>query len=170
MPHSRTTTMCVSKRTVQGVEKPLLEVRHDKLAEIFGPDAKIRVIALQGRLIFRLHHITERARARVARLKKRLAAGEILRTGSLFHGGGILDHSFHEGLQRAGFSSSVKVVNELESRFLGTPCENDDHLWDDDTMFLHSPIEDIDLSRACELDIVLCRDSLHWCEFIGSSV
>ncbi len=145
----------VSKRTYRGVEKPLLEVRHDRLAEIFGADAKIRIIARQGRLIIRLHHTTERARARLARLKKRLQAGEKLQVGSLFHGGGTLDHAFHEGLDRSGIQSSVCVVNELESRFLGSSTQNNGHLWEDDTIFLHSPIEDLDLSRACELDVVL---------------
>ncbi len=145
----------VSKRTYKGVEKPLLEIRHDKLAELFGDRAKIRIIARQGRLIIRLHHITERARARIKRLKKRLSAGEKLQVGSLFHGGGTLDHAFHDGLERSGIQSTVSVVNELESRFLGSSTENNHHLWDDDTIFLHSAIEDLDLSRACSLDVVL---------------
>ena len=148
-------TIRVSKRTQNGRVKPLLELRHDELAKIFGQDSKVRIVISDGKLTVRLHHIDVKARERMDRLDRKLSAGETLTIGSLFHGGGVMDHAFHKGLENAGVNSYVKVVNELDSRFLSASIQNNSHLWGDDTLFIHSPIETIDMSKACSVDIVL---------------
>lgn len=154
-PSSDDDKIKVSKRTYKGVEKPLVELRHERLTELFGHDAQLRIIARNGKLIIRLHHLDQNARERVQRLSSKLDAGEPLTIGSLFHGGGTLDHAMHAGFSKAGVDSYVQVVNEKDSRFLGASVQNNPHLWRDDTLFIDSPIEKIDLSNACYLDIVI---------------
>jgi DNA (cytosine-5)-methyltransferase 1 len=146
----------VSKRTTRsGRVKPLLEIRHDKLLELFGINAKLRVVIRQGKLVIRLHHIDNKTEERVKRLKEKLLKGEPLTVGSLFHGGGTLDFAFHDGMSNSGIRTRTKVVNEIDKDFLSSSVENNQHLFDDETLFIHAPIESIDTSKSCQMDIIL---------------
>lgn len=146
----------VSKRTTrQGRVRPLLEIRHDKLLELFGRDAQLRVVVRDGKIVIRLHHIDTKALERVERLTSKLENGEPLSIGSLFAGGGTLDNAFHEGITCSGVATSTTIVNEIDKHFMSGFVENNKHLFDEQTLFINAPIETIDTSRSCQLDIVL---------------
>lgn len=146
----------VSKRTTrQGRIRPLLEIRHDKLLELFGENAQLRVVVKDGKIVIRLHHLESKATERVTRLAEKLDRGEPLTIGSLFHGGGTLDNAFHEGILKSGVKTTTQVVNELDKHFLSASVENNGHLFNKDTLFINAPIESIDLSKSYQLDIIL---------------
>lgn len=146
----------VSKRTTRsGTVRPLLELRHERLVELFGDNATLRVVVREGKIVIRLHHINKRAEERVTRLRDRIQKGEPLTIGSLFHGGGTLDSAFHCGMAEAGIQTVTKVVNEVETSFLSASIENNSHLFNEDTLFIDAPIETIDLRSPGQLDLVL---------------
>lgn len=146
----------VSKRTTRsGTVRPLLELRHERLVELFGDNATLRVVVREGKIVIRLHHINKRAEERVTRLRDRIQNGEPLTIGSLFHGGGTLDSAFHCGMAEAGIQTVTKVVNEVETSFLSASIENNSHLFNEDTLFIDAPIETIDLRSPGQLDLVL---------------
>lgn len=145
----------VSKRTNNNRTKPLVEIRHDELDAIFGIGNPVRIIVKGGKIVIRLHHLSAKSRQRLEEIKAKIKNGQALSIGSCFHGAGTLDSAFHDGLAKSNIKSSVLIANEKDSRFLNVSINNNPHLWSKDTLFIHSPIESINLENACSVDIVL---------------
>lgn len=79
-------TYSVSRRSRNGIEFPLMEVRSDELKEIFSCE-RVRVAVRQGRILVTANHIEMKARERIRKLVEQIKSGGQLATCSLFHGG-----------------------------------------------------------------------------------
>lgn len=146
----------VSRRKRNGVVSPIIDLKADELAEIFDGIDMLRVAIKNGKIIISAHHQHIRTKERVDRLIKKLDSGETLSICSLFHGGGVLDKAFHQGLKSAGIRSKIAVAVELEGRYLDSSLTNNPELWDADSIAIESPIQSVDLGcNSPQVDVVI---------------
>jgi DNA (cytosine-5)-methyltransferase 1 len=103
----------VSRRRRGDQDLPVIDINSGELLAAFkGMDA-VRVVVSEDR-IYLLPLASEiKKRERFDRLVGKLQAKEPLSIGSLSHGGGVLSHAIHEGLQRAGLEPRLEFVNEI---------------------------------------------------------
>jgi len=150
-------TKRVSQRTERttNIAKPLIEYRDDILSKMFGVGVALRVTVRNGSLKVEAHSSEKSRSERVERFISKIRNKETLTIGSLFSGGGILDRAIHDGLESAGIDSYNKFVVERESKYLSSMVRNQPQLFRDDSILVHSSIEDVEL-RDCEgLDIIV---------------
>lgn len=145
----------VSRRRRNGKEYPLIELRAEELASLFEGVELLRVAIKDGKITIRPHGQQQKVQSRLERLLSKVRNGEKLATGSLFHGGGVLDRALHEGFSEAGLYSSIRVAVEIESKYLDCSLNNNSMLWDDNSIAIESPIESVELSNAPQLDLVV---------------
>lgn len=136
-------TFNVSRRSKNGIEVPLMEVRSDELKEIFSCE-RVRVALRHGRILVTANYLEMKVRERIRKLVEQMKSGDQLATCSLFHGGGVLDRALHSGLARSGVSSFVQIGVELESVYLDASLRNNPELWRDDSVVVCSDIREMD--------------------------
>lgn len=132
----------VSTRRKNDEDLPVIDLNSPDLLAVFeGMDA-IRVVVGEGR-VFLLPLASEARKVeRLDRLKKRLGSGEPLAAGSLAHGGGVLAHAIHTGLQDAGVSCDLAFVNEIREDLMVHAMESND-AWSDRTAALAVPMQEL---------------------------
>ncbi|SDJ09445.1 DNA cytosine methyltransferase [Pseudomonas abietaniphila] len=140
----------VSKRERNGVVHPVLDLRTDLIREVFEDDYKVRIALRRGRLVITALQIQTRIRERLKRLKEKVERGEKLATVSLFHGAGILDRAIHSGMLRSGVGSYIQVGVEMESDYLDASMRNNPHMWQENSVAIHSDVRDVYLSDKME--------------------
>lgn len=133
----------VSRRKRGDKVTPLLELRLPLLAKLFGLAARVVIKLIKGKLTIARHHQDDRIAERESSLLETLEAGEPLTTCSMYHGGGVLDSALHEGFERAGLSSYVKIASEIESKYIDSSLTNNPQLFRDDSMVLNAPVEQL---------------------------
>ncbi len=138
-------TVCVSKRTRNDRVCPLIEVRDSIIAALFEVGTKLRVAIHNGRIVISMSHIAMRVQERVNRFLNKLKTGEPLSVISLFHGAGVADRAIHEGFQRTGLASYVKVAVELEGEYIDASLRNNPQLWRDDSIVINGDIRDVNI-------------------------
>ncbi|MCS7527241.1 DNA cytosine methyltransferase [Pseudomonas aeruginosa] len=138
-------TVSVSKRTRNERVYPLIEVRDSIIAALFEVGTKLRVAINNGRIVISMSHIAMRVQERVNRFLNKLKTGEPLSVASLFHGGGVLDSALHEGFQRTGLASYVKIAVELEGDYIDASLRNNPELWRDDSIVINGDIRDVNI-------------------------
>jgi len=142
----------VSSKKRNGAALPVIDLNAQKLAEWFDEDEKLRVTIRKGRIVIRKHYLKAAAQERLERIRKKIVEKRKLATHSLFHGGGVLDRAIHSGMARAGVGSYVQVAVEIERKYLDLSLERNPHLFDDESVLIESPVQDICLDRAIEAD------------------
>lgn len=138
-------TVSVSKRTRNERVYPLIEVRDSIIAALFEVGTKLRVAIHNGRIVISMSHIAMRVQERVNRFLNKLKTGEPLSVTSLFHGGGVIDSALHEGFQRTGLASYVKIAVELEGDYIDASLRNNPELWRDDSIVINGDIRDVNI-------------------------
>lgn len=138
-------TVSVSKRTRNDRVYPLIEVRDSIIAALFEVGTKLRVAIHNGRIVISMSHIAMRVQERVNRFLNKLKTGEPLSVISLFHGAGVADRAIHEGFQRTGLASYVKVAVELEGEYIDASLRNNPQLWRDDSIVINGDIRDVNI-------------------------
>ncbi|WP_440065716.1 DNA cytosine methyltransferase (plasmid) [Pseudomonas syringae] len=147
-------TFTVSSRTLNGVVRPLFEIRTNVLREVFENVETVRVAIRDGRIVVTANHIISKIRERVSRLMTKLRDGAELAVCSLFHGGGVQDKSLHEGMNRAGIKSFVQVAVEQDSWYLDASLRNNTELWRAESVAICSDIRHVNWQHnpiACDV-------------------
>ena len=146
----------ISKKTRNGKLIPVIDISRSELAELFDGVETLRVLVTKGRIVITAHHQQQRVTERVERLVSRLHEGEPLRVCSLFHGAGVLDSALHAGLERVGVESKIGVAVEIEMSYLDSSLANNPELWDDESIPIESPIQQVNLGRnPPQMDILI---------------
>lgn len=145
-----TITCSVSKRVRKGIERPLMEIRTKLLSTLFSGMEKVRVAIKHGRIIVSALKVDLQIRARVARLKAKLAANEKLKVATLFHGGGVLDRALHVGLLAAGVASVIQIGVEMEPEYLEASLRNNKEIWDESSIAACGDIRDLELHEIVD--------------------
>ena len=94
---------------------PIIDINSRELLSLFDGMSAVRVVQFDGEI-----HVTPLAtelkkRERKARVRRKLTKGEPLAVGSLSHGGGLLSHAVHAGLEKAGVPAELAFANEIRS-------------------------------------------------------
>lgn len=137
----------VSKRSRNGILMPIIDLTASEIAEVFDGVEQLRVAISRGKIVISAHHQQQLVKDRVKRILDKLSKGEQLKTCSIFHGGGVLDRSVHEGLKHEGVKSKIAVAIERESKYLDSSLRNNLELWDDDSVVIESSVQDVVMDR-----------------------
>ncbi len=132
----------VSGKQKNGREVPVIDINNDELLRIFDGMDSVRMIVRKNEVVFVPMASEMRKRERLNRIRKKLAAGIPLKVGSAFHGGGVLSHAVHEGLERAGIKTEAAFVNEIREDLLTHAVEHNDTIGDK-TMLIAAPAQEV---------------------------
>lgn len=121
---------------------PVIDINSKELLAIFDGMASIRVVA-HGDKIYLLPLASEvKAHERFARLRAKLESGAPLDIGSLSHGGGVLSHAVHSGLEEAGVPARLAFANEIREELLDHAAETNS-AWSPGTAALAAPMQEL---------------------------
>jgi DNA (cytosine-5)-methyltransferase 1 len=107
----------VSSKVKRGRTVPVIDLNsREALGSIAGETVVRAVIRVDG--VYLLPLASEQAkRERLSRLRHKLQSGQPLLVASLAHGGGVLSHAAHSGLQSAGLCAELAVFNEIDEGY-----------------------------------------------------
>lgn len=121
---------------------PVIDLNSKELLAMFDGMAAVRVVVKKGE-IYLVPLATElKKQERSQRLRAKLESGEALSMGSLSHGGGILSHAIHTGLQSAGHNVKLAFVNDIDESLLEHASIHND-AWSEDTKVYAAPMQEI---------------------------
>lgn len=143
----------VSRRKRGGEELPVIDVSGAELTRTFGAAERVRVVIRPGSIEITVHHHDRATAERAGRLIERLQAREPLRMGSLAHGGGILDHALHRGLEAAGVPVELAFANESDGDYLEASLANNP-VWNPDSIAIEAPMQDVEWRKLPPIDIL----------------
>lgn len=141
----------VSRRKRGDKIHSLVELRHDKLFEIFEVNQKLMVTVKAGEIIIKAHDIETDIKEREKRLKDKVAAGEDLVVNSAFHGSGVMDSALHEGLLRRSIKTVLGVVVEKVDKYLDNSLLNNPQLWGATSVPVSACLEDVVVVDSSDL-------------------
>jgi DNA (cytosine-5)-methyltransferase 1 len=105
---------------------PVIDINSKDLLSIFEGMHAVRVVVGEDR-VFLLPLASEIKKAeRLTRLVAKIRAAEPLAMGSLSHGGGVLSHAIHKGLEEAGVQSTLAFANEIRDDLMLQAIERND--------------------------------------------
>ncbi|MCZ2113540.1 MAG: DNA cytosine methyltransferase [Anaerolineae bacterium] len=132
----------VSRKERSGREVPVIDINSQELLAMFEGMESVRVI-MRDREIHILPLATEtRKKERVERLSGKLAGGQPISVGSLSHGGGVLSHAMHEGLQAAGLDVELAFANDIRPELLDQ-AHLHNNAWDAKTAYVAAPMQEL---------------------------
>jgi DNA (cytosine-5)-methyltransferase 1 len=103
----------VSSRKKGDAQLPVIDINSKELLAAFEGMDSLRVVVGDGQ-VYLLPLASEiKKRERFDRLARKIAQGQPLAAGSIAHGGGVLAHAIHRGLNDAGIETDLAFVNEL---------------------------------------------------------
>ena len=132
----------VSGKFIGERSNPVIDINSRDLLAIFDGMAAIRVVVKKDQ-IYLLPLANElKKKERFNRLRDKLEAGEPLAIGSLSHGGGVLSHAVHTGLQNVGVKTRLAFANEIRDELLEHAAIHND-AWSPDTQLLATPMQEL---------------------------
>jgi len=133
------------KKKHLGLYQPVIDLTAAELTQLFQGVEKLRVAIKRGTICISAHHQQARINEREEKLINKLQKNGALDVVSLFHGGGILDRSLHDGYQRAGIKTRLAMVSEINKTYLDCSMRNNKAIWDEHTIAIEGPLQDVDL-------------------------
>lgn len=146
------------KRKSGEVVFPVIDINSAEFLSIFDGMDAIRVVVTDA-AVYLLPLASEVKRVdRLSRLKHKLSNGLPLDAGSFAHGGGVLAHAVHRGIQKAGIECNLRFANEIRDDLLFQAIENND-VWNDETSAIALPMQELAqdewlLNRLPKLDLL----------------
>lgn len=131
----------VSSKMVGERANPVIDLNSRELLAVFDGMASIRVAVKDGEIYLVPLASELKKQERFKRLREKLERGEPLAAGSLAHGGGILAHAVHTGLQNAGIETELKFANEIREELLEHAAIHND-AWNEKTMPIAAPLQE----------------------------
>jgi DNA (cytosine-5)-methyltransferase 1 len=131
----------VSKKSKQGREYPVIDIRTEALNEL-SVGGRVRVLITNKTILVLRHFNDERIAERMKLLIENMEKND-LKIGSFFHGGGVASKAFHEGLETAGIQSKTALAVEVEPAFINSSLENNPELWDENSIVINAGIESV---------------------------
>lgn len=132
----------VSKKECGGREVPVIDINSKEALGLFEGMGEVRVILSKNAIYILPLATARRKKERLDRLRSKLEQNEPLDVGSMNHGGGVLDHALHEGLEQAGVRSRLAFANDIDVDIL-EQAQRYNGLWDERTQFLGMPMQEL---------------------------
>lgn len=144
----------VSRRRRGDRELPIIDINARELEDVFGAGLeRARVLIEKGRVVVEPHPLDLRTKERFDRMVSAIQAGRPLETGSLAHGGGILDHALHTGLKDEGLEARLAFAVEIEADKLDVAATNNP-IWDEDTLQIEAPMQEVRFKELPAIDVL----------------
>jgi DNA (cytosine-5)-methyltransferase 1 len=158
----------VSKKAKGDRLVPVLDIHSKELLSIFEGCECVRVIFSQDQIVL-MPVASDAARLeRKNRLAAKLESGEPLSVGSVCHGGGILAHAVHSGLEASGVASRLAFALEMREELIDHAAEAND-AWDKDTIAIAAPLQEVAYDLSVELPKVEILDMALPCSGASKS-
>lgn len=133
-------TYRVSRKEVRGNTVPVIDINSNAGLEPLEGLKAVRLV-IQDKLICAMPLASEvNVRARLQRLRDSIARGELV-TASLSHGGGILDHAAHQGLNEVGLEPRLAMANEIDCDLLEHASTHNE-VWRSTTLGVGAPMQE----------------------------
>lgn len=132
----------VSGKVMGERNNPVIDINSKALLAIFDGMAAIRVVVKQDQIFLMPLASEVKKRERFVRLREKLENGDPLAIGSLSHGGGILSHAIHSGLEQSGVGSKLAFANEIRGELLEHAAIHND-AWSESTQILAAPMQEL---------------------------
>ena len=132
----------VSGKVMGERNNPVIDINSKALLAIFDGMAAIRVVVKQDQIFLMPLASEVKKRERFVRLREKLENGDPLAIGSLSHGGGILTHAIHSGLEQSGVGSTLAFANEIRGELLEHAAIHND-AWSENTQILAAPMQEL---------------------------
>ncbi|MFS1429603.1 DNA cytosine methyltransferase [Vibrio splendidus] len=143
-PDNTEATRTVSKRNVRGTDAPLIEINECNSAVLaaMSQDEMLRIVVKDNGIVIRANKNTVacRQKEREERIINDVNLGNTIEKGSIFSGGGTLDHSGFEGFKRSGLSTVVRFAIDNDGDCIENLATNVKHVFDSRSMLIESDI------------------------------
>lgn len=142
LEHNKFGERIVSRKLKGEKEIPIIDINSSEVLSIFEGFNSVRVIVQGSRIVILPMAVEIAKRERLERLTDRLSRGEPLSVGSVAHGGGVLTHALHTGLNDGGVATKLAFANEIRPELLEHAKEHND-AWDSQTIPVAAPMQDV---------------------------
>lgn len=132
----------VSGKVIGERNNPVIDINSRSLLAMFDGMAAIRIVVKKDQIYLMPLASEIKKRERFTRLREKLENGDPLTIGSLSHGGGILSHAIHSGLEQAGIESKLAFANEIRAELLEHAAIHND-AWSENTQMLAAPMQEL---------------------------
>jgi DNA (cytosine-5)-methyltransferase 1 len=133
----------VSSRTRYEERLSVIDICNNTLSAIFPEGTKIVARAKDKKIIITEQEVQKNQTERETSLLSKLESGQTILEGSLCTGGGISTHAIHSALKTLGINSKVKMIAELDSRYIQVAQKN---------------FPEIDVVHQCKIEEVEFQD------------
>lgn len=145
----------VSQRKRGEKQLPIIDVSADAIEDALGEGInRAKVTIAPDCISVEVHPDDAAAQERLSRLVTRIANREPLQTGSLAHGGGILDHAIHTGLADQGIEARLAFAVEIDEDILDAAATNNP-IWDENTIQIQGGMQEVDLPSLPQVDVLV---------------
>ena len=145
----------VSQRNKSGKAIPIVDVNTRDIEEALGPGIeRAKVSIYNKRIVVEVHPDDRDAQERLTRLADKIRKGEPISTGSLAHGGGILDHAIHTGLKDKGIQARLAFACEWDEPTLDAAATNNS-VWSEETLQIEASMDDIEVRDLPDIDVLI---------------
>lgn len=147
----------VSGRTRGDRRLPIIDIATADLGALFGEAERVRVVVQSNVIVVTLHHLDVDAEERFRRMLDKLTRGKPLTIGSLAHGGGVLDHAIHQGLEqgsRGAIRSRLNWAVEVEQTYLDASLSNNP-VWSRSSTPICAPMEEVEYRRLPKVEMLI---------------
>ena len=120
---------------------PIIDLNNAEMSEVLKGLERVRAVYKTNQIRLLPLASDIRIKERLDRAKFRVSNGEALKVGSLAHGGGILSHALHKGLNEVGIKTKLSFSNEIREDLTNHAMEANS-IWDADTLSLNGPMQE----------------------------
>ncbi|CAN7647486.1 DNA cytosine methyltransferase [Acidovorax sp. LjRoot129] len=142
LEHNKFGERIVSRKLKGEKEIPIIDINSSEVLSIFEGFNSVRVIVQGSRIVILPMAVEIAKRERLERVTDKLSKGEPLSVGSLAHGGGVLTHALHTGLDEGGVSTTLAFANEIRAELLEHAQGHND-AWSENTIPLAAPMQEV---------------------------
>lgn len=145
----------VSRKERNGREIPIIDVLGKQIDEMFGEGLeRAKVTVKKGQMTIEIHPDDAATKERFDRLVDAVKNNKPLLTGALAHGGGVIDHAIHTGLEDMGIQSRLQFAVEMDADTLEASATNNP-IWSDDSILIEAPMQEVDMEDFPKVDILI---------------
>lgn len=135
-------TRVISRKPAKnGADIPIIDLESKELLSLFEGMSAIRMVQVAGEIYLSPIPTELRKKDRIRRLRDKFARGEPLTMGSMSHGGGVLSHAVHTGLEESGVPTRLAWANEIRPELLEHAAKHNS-AWADNTIMIAAPLQE----------------------------
>lgn len=150
---SDTGTKLVSGHVKNSKHLPIIDLSNRMLSTIFEGIERVRALFSDGQIVITVHADDLAKASRFESFKEKIKANIPLDMGSVAHGGGIMDHALHAGLELAGIKTQLRFAVELEHQYLEASLANNP-IWTPSSLAIEGPMEEVEKELLPKVDIL----------------